>query len=110
MDEVEVARRLKEHNPELLALRHEIEGAELTRSLAAKEYFPEVATIRGSSRSRSSFHSGFQSTEPLRVRRKPIGELRGTRAKTRGMAADVELVLAISGFSLSVLFLVSWIP
>ena len=43
VDDVEVARRLKEHNPELLALHHEIEGAELARSLAAKEYFPDFA-------------------------------------------------------------------
>ncbi|MEM7234558.1 MAG: TolC family protein, partial [Planctomycetota bacterium] len=32
-----------EHNPELIALKHEIESAKLGRSLAAKEYYPDFA-------------------------------------------------------------------
>ncbi len=42
LDEQELARFLEEHNPELVALQHEIESASLRIDLAAKEYFPDL--------------------------------------------------------------------
>jgi len=42
-DEEEISRWVREHNPELAALQHEIEAAELRRDLAAKESFPDFS-------------------------------------------------------------------
>ena len=39
----ELAHFLEEHNPELVALQHEIAGSDLKRDLAAKEYFPDFS-------------------------------------------------------------------
>lgn len=43
LGELELARFLEEHNPELVALQHEIDSANLSRDLAAKEYFPDFS-------------------------------------------------------------------